>query len=299
MLTFFEYVLLAGLIAIAIVVSRWIGNQAYAWMPPQATAEAGRVDELFSFLVSLGAFVFIGVVGVIIFSILFYRAPPGDYSEGHPARGSVKIEILWTIVPVGLVLWLAWQSYNIYEQISILGLTPIVHLHVPVEESAYAETIDNHSKLAAEQIEVVAKQWSWSFRYPNNITSKELHLVVDRSVRLVLHSQDVLHGFYVPEFRVKQDIIPSRTITFVLTSTRTGKYQLWDSQFSGTNFALMNADVYVESPQTYDRWLDRIAQNPANKSDRTFAEAAQPAKTIFNSGWKTISPDRYNEKEPA
>lgn len=292
MLTFFEYVLLAILIAVAIALSRWIGYQAYTWMPPQATAEAQKVDDLFSFLVSLGAFVFIGVVSVIVFSMLFYRAPPGDYSEGHPARGSAKIEILWTVVPVGLVLWLALQSYNIYGQLNILGLTPIVHLHVPLEEPAYAETVENDAKPAAEEIEVVAKQWDWSFRYPNHATSNELHLVVDRSVRLVLRSQDVLHGFYVPEFRVKQDIIPSRTITFVFTPTREGKYQLRDSQFSGTYFALMNADVYVESPEAYDRWLDRAAQNLTTESDRVFAESTQPAKTLFNSGWQTISPDR-------
>lgn len=292
MLTFFEYVLLAILIAIGIAASRWLGQQAYTWMPPQATAEAQRVDELFSFLVSLGAFVFIGVVSVILFSIIFYRAPTGDYSEGHPARGSLQIEILWMVVPIGLVLWLALQSYNIYEQLNILGLTPIVHLHVPLEEPAYAETVENDAKPAAEEIEVVAKQWAWSFRYPNKATSKELHLVVDRTVRLVLHSEDVIHGFYVPEFRVKQDIIPSRTITFVFTPTRKGKYQLRDSQFSGTYFALMNADVCVESPQEYNLWLDRAAQNPTAESDRVFAESIPPTKTLFNSGWQTISSDR-------
>lgn len=294
MLTLLEYILLGILIAVAIVISRWVGHQAYSWMPISATAEAIQVDALFSFLVSLGAFVFIGVVSVILFSLLFYRAPRGDYSEGHPARGNVKIEILWTVVPVGLVLWLALQSYYIYEQLSILGLSPLVHLHTPsLEEPAYAEsTVNKESQPAAEEIEVLAKQWSWSFRYPNHSVSNELHLVVNRSVRLVLHSQDVIHGFYVPEFRVKQDIIPARTITFVFTPIREGKYRLRDSQFSGTYFALAEADVYVEQREEYDRWLNDTAQNPITASDPVMAELTQPPKTLFQSGWQTLIPEQ-------
>lgn len=77
-----------------------------------------------------------------------------------------------------------------------------------------------------------------------------------------MQSEDVLHGFYVPEFRVKQDIIPNRTITMVFTPLRSGKYRLNDSQFSGTNFALMEADVYVESPEAYNQWFARAANRP-------------------------------------
>ena len=291
MLTLFEYLLLAVFVAVLLVASRWLGHQAYSWMPAQATAEAQRVDELFSFLVSVGAFIFLGVIGVIAYSILFHRAPTGDYSEGHPARGNWKIEALWTGVPTLLVLWIAAQSYNIYEQINILGLTPLVHLHTPMEEPAYAETVNNNSKPAAEEIEVIAKQWAWSFRYPNKVTSNELHLPVNQSARLVLRSEDVLHGFYVPEFRIKQDIIPARTITFVFTPTRTGKYLLQDSQFSGTYFALMEADVYIESPAAYHQWLGvAAAQEPVLATNRALLEHSQPAKKILNSGWQTVPP---------
>jgi cytochrome c oxidase subunit 2 len=122
-------------------------------MPLQATAEAERVDALFSFLVTVGAFIFIAIVGVIIYSILFFRAPPQDYSEGHPGRGNWKIEVLWTAVPTALVIWIAFQSFSIYEQLSILGLTPIVHLHTPLEAPAYAEATTNESKPAAIEIE--------------------------------------------------------------------------------------------------------------------------------------------------
>lgn len=292
MLTLFETLLLGIFIAAIVVASHWFGQQAYTWMPVAATAEAEQVDRLFSFLVAVGAFIFLGVIGIILYSILFFRAPTGDYSEGHPSRGDARIEILWTAVPTVLVLWIAFQSYDIYERLQILGLTPVVHLHL--QEPAVAQTVQNQAKPAVEQIEVIAKQWVWSFRYPNNITSNELHLPAHRSVRLVLHSQDVIHGFYVPEFRVKQDIIPARTITLVLTPNRTGKYRLRDSQFSGTYFALMEADVYVESPTAYSHWLEQATQQQKKTAvNPAFSAGAQSEKTLLNSGWRTGSFKNY------
>ncbi|MBW4520122.1 MAG: hypothetical protein KME16_10535 [Scytolyngbya sp. HA4215-MV1] len=92
MLKVLEYCLLVILIAGAVVISHWMGQQAYTWMPPQATAEAQRVDHLFSFLVAVGTFIFLGMVGMMLYSALFFRAKPDDYSEGHPARGSAKLE---------------------------------------------------------------------------------------------------------------------------------------------------------------------------------------------------------------
>lgn len=300
MVRIFNALLLAAFMAAIIVASYWIGQQAYSWMPPQATAEAKQVDNLFSFLVSVGAFIFLGIVGMIAYSLLTCRAPKGDFSHGHPARGDAKLEILWTVTPTLLVLWIAAQSYNIYQQLDILGLTPVV-MHMPMAEPAYAATggndgkptVSNDPKPVTQQIEVVAKQWAWSFRYPDrNVTSTELHLPVNQSVGLVLKSQDVLHGFYVPEFRIKQDIIPKRTITFVFTPLREGKYRLRDSQFSGTYFALMEADVYVESPHAYNQWLAMAAQRqPSTASNPAFSEYTQQTeKPGSRRGWPTVIP---------
>lgn len=294
----FNTLLLAAFVAAILMASRWIGQLAYSWMPPQATAEAKRVDELFSFLVTIGAFIFLGIFGAIAYSIITCRVSRGDFSEGHPARGDAKLEIMWTVTPTVLVLWIAAQSYNIYQQLQIQGLTPVV-MHMPMEEPAYAETVGNQPKPAAvnnnpqpvaEEISVVAKQWAWSFRYPGNVTSTELHLPVNQSIGLVMQSEDVIHGFYVPEFRIKQDIIPHRTITFTFTPLREGKYQLRDSQFSGTYFALMEADVYVESPQVYHQWIASAAtRKPAIASNPAFSEYTQePGKP----GWPTVVPTK-------
>lgn len=281
MLKILEYFLLAILIAAAIFTSHWIGQQAYTWMPPQGTAEAQRVDDLFSFLVSVGAFIFLGLVGMMLYSVLFFRAKPDDYSEGHPARGSVKLEILWTVAPTLLVLWIAAQNINIYNQLNILGLKQIVHL--PLEVPAYAES--DQPKPATEEIQVIAKQWDWTFRYPNNAMSRELHLPVNESTQLDLQATDVIHGFFVPAFRLKQDIVPGRKIDLVITPIRVGKYHLQDSQYSGTYFALMATDVYVESRDAYNQWLATIAQQPMNETNPVIAEQLQPPKTLLKTGW--------------
>lgn len=295
--------LLGAFVAAIVVASYWVGQQAYSWMPHQATAEAKRVDDLFSFLVTVGAFIFLGIVGFITYSILTCRAPQEDFSDARPDRGNPKLEVLWTALPVLLVLWIAGQSYKIYQQIDIQGLTPIAHLHQLMEaEPAYAATVNdankpaesnNNAKPAAEEVEVVAKQWAWSFRYPgSNVTSTELHLPVNKSVRLAMRSTDVLHGFYVPEFRIKQDILPNRTITFVLTPTREGKYRLKDSQFSGTYFALMETDVYVESPETYTQWLaGATTRKPTTANNLAVAEHIRKQREQgFRSGWPTVVP---------
>jgi cytochrome c oxidase subunit II len=298
MLRLFKAILLAVFVAILIVASYWLGQQAVTWMPVQATAEAQQVDRLFGFLVAIGAFVFLGITGVIGYSLLTCRAPEDDYSQGHPARGSTAIEIIWTVAPTLLVIWIAAQSFSIYQQLSISGLSPIVLHHLPLEQPAYAEgatpKTPSQSQPIAETIEVTAKQWAWLFRYPDsNVTSTELHLLVNQGAQLLMRSEDVLHGFYVPEFRVKQDIIPERVITFVVTPLREGKYLLKDSQFSGTYFSVMEADVYVESPEAHQKWLtEAAARKPTAAANPAFREysrskATQPVK---RSAWATIAP---------
>ncbi|ALF52934.1 cytochrome C oxidase subunit II [Nostoc piscinale CENA21] len=289
---FLEYLLIAGYIVVLLVVSHWIGDQAYSWMPVEATAEAQKVDRLFSFLTAIGAFIILGLLGMMVYSVLFFRAPKNDYSEGHPSRGDLRLEFLWTVTPTLLVLWLAFQSFNIYQQLDILGLQQIVHLHTPLEEPVYAELSDDQPKPAAETIDVFVKQWDWSFRYPNNITSNELHLPVNRRTRLNLHAKDVLHSFYVPEFRLQQYIVPGRDIDIVVTPTRMGEYQLKDALFSGTYFALMTAKVQIESFEQYNQWLTTAENQTIAWENQAVAEYKQPPKTLFKSNWYTVVPEQ-------
>ncbi len=157
----------------------------------------------------------------------------------------------------------------------------IVHLHTPMEmQSAYAAPL---SSAPVEDIEVHAKQWAWSFRYPDkNVTSSKLHLPVNHRIHLAMQTDDVIHGFYIPDFRLKQDIIPNRTIDFEFTPIREGTYRLSDSQFSGTYFAIMQTKVVVESLDKYSEWLAQGATQalvPAN--NQPFDEYTLRSKKAF------------------
>ncbi|MBD2343859.1 cytochrome c oxidase subunit II [Anabaena subtropica] len=283
--------LVIGAIAVTIT-SFWIGKQAYTWLPPQAAAESVLIDDLFSFLVTMGAFIFFGVTCTLIYSLMFHRAAENDFSDGPHIEGNVTLEVVWTAIPILLVVWIATYSYQIYEQMGIQGPTALVHLHNPMEmESAYAAT-DDVLVAPEEKIDVLAKQWAWVFHYPEkDVTSTELHLPSDRRVKLALHSEDVLHGFYIPAFRLKQDIIPNHTIDFEFTPIRPGKYHLTDSQYSGTYFATMQANVVVESPEEYHKWLAKIATHkPSPANNQAAAEYAETASQQVITGWKTVAP---------
>lgn len=276
--------------AITVLFSYWLGQASYSWMPPQATAEAQQVDSLFSFLVTLGTAIFLGVFGMISHSVLVCRAPQGDFSEGHPSRGSARLEILWTGIPVLLVLWIAVQGYQVYAQLDLKGLSAISHHHATPKT---AQLVAAESPL--ETIEVTAKQWDWSFRYLNqDITSAELHLPVNQPVRLVLKSEDVLHGFYVPAFRIKQDIIPNQEIDFVFSPIREGQYRLNDSQFSGAYFSLMEAGVYVEAPETYQEWLTQTALNPEKSISNLAATEYQNQPNLLGQRWAVRAPSLFD-----
>ncbi|MBD2362164.1 cytochrome c oxidase subunit II [Anabaena minutissima FACHB-250] len=288
-------ILVVGAIAIS-TISLWIGKLAYSWLPPQAAAESHLIDDLFSFLVTLGAFIFLGVTAVLVYSLLFHRAAKDDLSDGPHIEGNVTLEVIWTAIPIFLVFWIAGYSYQTYEQMGIQGATALVHLHNPMEmKSAYAATNEEDNAALAEpseNIDVLAKQWAWVFHYPEkDVTSTELHLPSDRRVHLALHSQDVLHGFYIPAFRLKQDIVPNHTINFEFTPIREGQYRLTDSQYSGTYFATMEANVVVESPEDYQKWLTKAASHkPMPAYNQAAAEYAQTASQSVKTGWETVVP---------
>ncbi|MCA6621699.1 MAG: cytochrome c oxidase subunit II [Pseudanabaena sp. M165S2SP1A06QC] len=280
--------ILGGIASVIALISLWMGQQAYTWFPPQASAESVLVDNLFSFLVTLGTFIFLGVVGTLTYSVLFQRAEKYDLSDGPHIEGNVKLEIIWTAIPFVLVIWIAAYSYQVYNQMSILG--PMEHSHHGVMIAEAAEVIDSKYQ-EVEQIQVLARQWSWEFRYGNgtgNVTSTELHLPNNRRIKLVLHSEDVLHGLFIPAFRVKQDVIPGRDIDFEFTPIREGKYRLRDSQYSGTYFAAMQTDVVVESPESYQKWLaDAASATPAIAYNRATSEYAKRANA---NNWATVIP---------
>lgn len=290
--------------------SIWMAKQAYSWFPPEAAAESKLLDDLFSLFTGLGTFIYLGVIGPFVYSLLFHRAKKYDLSDGPPIEGNTWLEVIWTAVPLLLVVTLAFVSYRTYDKMAIRGPMELVHLHMPqIVEPVYAEPFDSTPQqqiqnavesAPIEEIDVTARQWAWVFHYPKqDVTSTELHLPVDRRVRFKLHSEDVLHGFYVPAFRLNQYVVPRKDIDLELTPVKTGTYRLRDSMYSGTYFAANQTDVVVQSPSDYQQWLaDAAAQTPSpafNPAAYEYAQTSKPGSgntkdKVVVRGWATIPP---------
>lgn len=312
----FKTVATLGAISIPLVlVSWWMGQQSYGWLPPQASAESLLVDGLFSFMVAIGSFIFLGVAGALGYSVLFQRASKYDTSDGPPIEGNLWAEIIWTAIPFALVIWIAAYSFQVYEKMGIL--TSLGHSHGAVmlnevpeatvmaplagqgglqnglleETGAAAGSAIAETSPPLPPIDVYSRQWSWEFKYDNGVTSTELHLPVNQRVNLRLRSADVIHGFYIPAFRIKQDIMPNEITGFAFTPIREGRYRLRDSLYSGTYFSAMQTDVVVQSQEAYDAWLQRAAATtPAPAYNPAYAEYRIKMAKEKPPGWVTVPP---------
>lgn len=279
---------LVGLAIADLLLSLWIGQQAYSWMPPQASAEAVLVDNLFSFMTTIGSFIFFGVMGTLLYAILFQRAAKYDASDGPPIEGNVKLEIVWTAIPILLVIWIGTVSYQTYDRMGILGHMGHMSMGMPVAEAAALASDED----ALAPIQVYARQWAWEFRYPEQaISSTELHLPVNQRARFRLFSEDVLHGFFIPAFRVKQDVVPGQSIDFEFTPIRAGRYRLRDSEYSGTYFAANQTNVVVESAEDYQQWLFAAAANPPVPAENVAEqEFKRTDRDTIGLRWDTVKP---------
>ena len=274
-------------VGVLVLLSHWMGQQAHHWLPVQASNAAPLVDGLFSFETAIGTFVFGGVLSVVGWVLLFNRAVKYDATDAVPIEGNTRLEVIWTAIPFVLVMAIAAYAMQVSHRLGVVGPMEHIHAHSPIEmQGGYAG-----DRLPSEQIEVIARQWSWEFRYPgSNVSTTELHLPIDQPVTFRLTSDDVLHGFYIPAFRLKQDVIPGRAIDFNLTPTREGRYRLRDSQFSGTWFAANQADVVVESREAYDAWLKQAAAQPLQPGLSLAVQEYAERQQRNTSGWATVPP---------
>ena len=269
------------------LISWWMGQQAYHWLPVQASTAAPLVDGLFSFETAIGTFVFGGVTAVMLWVMVMHRAEKYDETDAVPIEGNTKLEVIWTVIPLVLVMAIAVYAMRVNTTLGVLGPMEHIHMAMPNEEQGGYPG----DRLPAEQIEVVARQWSWEFRYPNaNVSSTELHVPVDQPITFRLVSEDVIHGFFIPAFRLKQDVIPGRAINFNITPTREGRYRLRDSQFSGTWFAANQADVVVESEAAYQQWLQQASSQPLQPGISDAVQQYQDRQKLKSPGWATVVP---------
>jgi cytochrome c oxidase subunit 2 len=267
--------------------SWWMGQQSYRWLPVQASTAAPLVDGLFSFETAIGTFVFAGVSAVMLWVIVIHRAEKYDESDAVPIEGNLTLEVIWTLIPLALVMAIAVYAMRVNTRLGVLGPMEHIHASPPIEEPGGYPG----DRLLSEQVEVIARQWSWEFRYPRaGVSSTELHLPVDQPISFRLVSEDVIHGFFIPAFRLKQDVIPGRAIQFNLTPTREGRYRLRDSQFSGTWFAANQVDVVVEADIDYQQWLKKAASLPLQDGLSDAVAQYQVRQELRSPGWSTVPP---------
>jgi cytochrome c oxidase subunit 2 len=221
------------------------------FFPDEASNFADKVDGLFAFILLTCLFVGVLVSSLIIFAAFKYRRrSPGEV--GDTVEGNMVLEVGWTVIPLMImIVMFAW------------GAVVYVNYRVPPKD--------------ALDIYVIGKQWMWKIQQPNGRKEiNELHVPVNQDVRLILGSEDVIHNFYVPAFRVKMDVVPGRYNTMWFRPTKVGKYHFFCSQYCGTNHAVMGGWVTVQDPSEYAAWLSDSggAANPVSAGEKLFSELA-------------------------
>jgi cytochrome c oxidase subunit 2 len=202
------------------------------WLPEDASREAGRIDFVFWFVIAICIAIFALVAAVMLYAIVRFRARPDDEEDGPPIHGHTGLEITWTAIPFVLVTAIAIVSAVVLSR----------------NDAQAKDTL---------QINVTAQQFAWTFSYPdaNNATSPVLKLPEGRSVELDMRSLDVIHAFFVPEFRTNEDIVPGLITNVHITPDRLGTYPLICNELCGLGHSLMRTQAIVMTPKAFDAWL--------------------------------------------
>lgn len=200
-------------------------------MPVQGTAYAARVDSLWMFLLYLSAFFFFLIAGLLAFFLIRYRRRSAADRTPHMTHNS-RLEAAWTFGPLAIVMFIFFWGFRTYMDAA-----------VPPGD--------------ALEIQVTAKKWVWQFEYPNGIrTLNELHVPLGKPVKLVMTSEDVIHSFFVPTFRVKQDVVPGTYTQLWFQPAEAGLHRLMCAEYCGRGHSDMMAKIYVDDEKQYNDWLE-------------------------------------------
>jgi len=204
------------------------------WNGQGASTAAPKIDQLLSVMIVLSAFVFSLVMVMLFYALWKFKAKPGDESDGEPIHGNTRLEVAWTVIPTIIVLFGAGYSWSVLNE------------------------IEEESKKPPLKVQVFSQQFAWSFGYPgkdNAWSEGELHVPLDRQVHFKMHAQDVIHSFWVPEWRIKKDNVPGITTTAIVTPDKLGHYQLICTELCGFGHSTMRAEVVVETPADFRKWV--------------------------------------------
>ncbi len=219
----------------------------FPFWPQQASSTAGNVDALFVFLLIVS-----GLMTLLIFVAVVYFAARYRHRKGVLAEqidGSTPLELTWTIIPFG-----------VFIVIYVWGAVVFFHGRTPPRDST--------------EVYVVAKQWMWKLEHAEGQREiNELHVPVGRDVKLIMTSQDVIHSFFVPAFRMKQDVLPGRYTVAWFRATKAGTYHLFCAEYCGTQHSGMIGSIVVMEPAQYEAWMGGGSTGPLSASgEKIFAE---------------------------
>jgi cytochrome c oxidase subunit II len=237
-------------IAIGIVISFLIH-----WFPVQASTQAKNTDRLYHVLVIASIPIFVLVVTVILYSVWQFRMKPGEeLKDGPPIHGNTRLEVFWTAIPTVLLLGMVGYSFVI--------------LH------------DNEKKPAHEiQVEVTGQQFAWSYQYPPSVTggaplnSDQLYVPEGESVLFNMKSKDVIHAFWIPAFRIQEDVVPGITTHWRATPDRLGNYPVVCNLLCGLGHSVMRSTVHVVSEEKFHAWIKSQMSSSASTATTSTGSA--------------------------
>jgi len=208
------------------------------WNGQGASTAAPKIDHLLNVMIVLSAFVFSLVMVMLFYALWKFKAKPGDESDGEPIHGNTRLEIAWTLIPTVIVLFAGGYSWKVLDDIE--------------------EPRSDHLTVA-----VFSQQYAWIFAYPGKDyawTEGELDVPVGGQRQFKMHALDVIHSFWVPEWRIKKDNVPGITTTAIVTPDKVGTYQLVCTELCGFGHATMRARVVVEPPGKFKKWVEDLDQ---------------------------------------
>ena len=298
--------LVAG--ALVTIIGLW-ASQTHNLLPVQASEQAPLVDGFFNLMFAIAIALFLIVEGTILFCAIRFRKPKGDETDGPPIEGNLPLEIFWTAIPTLIVFAVGIYSVDVYKQ---MGGFPtkspeIIEAQHSDNGTAIAATIseapiisseaaplankkvgikgspDQQGKTADVSVDVTGMQFAWIFQYPEeNITSGELHVPVGADVKLSIAATDVIHSFWVPQFRLKQDAIPGMDTELRFVATKPGVYPVVCTELCGGYHGSMRTQVIVHTADEYESWLqeNRIAQQESSQTVAVNAAELTPSEYL-------------------
>jgi cytochrome c oxidase subunit II len=222
------------------------------WLPPADSAQADKVDDVYWFVTIICMAIFALVAGVSVYAVWKFRAAPDDEDDGSPIHGHTGLEVVWTAVPAALVTAISVYSGVVLTQVE----------RIPAQHRV---------------VEVTAQQFAWSFTYSEagtKVTSGQLTLPVNEPVELKLTAKDVIHSFWVPEWRMKKDAVPGLETNVIVEPTKVGTFTVICTELCGLGHAAMRAKAVVMTQAGYERWLEEQKRAAA-------AAGSIQGKTLF------------------